>query len=482
MKRKAIKLGMVCLATAVAPFSIRAESVWRWKCPELAAAARSVTVEPVKFGKSWAYALEFDDGGTFAQDIAVPILEKFIYTDAPPGVSGGRKMPFVASVAVYPFVLDGENNTLLTWEQIRGLREKGWGVSNHSYWHTGNHWEPKDFLDEAQMRRELFWSQAILSHFLSGEKEICRRFVYPSGDFHYGPFLAEYGLNTTPIAFKNGNSLTAPIPPFDAESKYHLTNRNNMDAGAWDKRGGDDMDSFPQPRPAPGDFVLDFTHGMGKAGETNVLRWERRLGKISAEFGSGGDDSVWCGSTGEIIAYHAAAAKARAGSDRSGIFVDVPEGAFKSPLTLKIKLSRPLDALPAPPPGALVYRQGDQIWLTTPPLGDDSAPGVPRAKPVHDGPFQEKISFDKPVRLAAVRILQKGDPGAGFVPEITWVAKDGTNGRVPVENVLRWVPTKSRWGNWLLFPVVPDQPAPEIVELNIKPSPAFQKLELWATE
>ena len=75
MKRKAIKLGMVCLATAVAPFSIRAESVWRWKCPELAAAARSVTVEPVKFGKSWAYALEFDDGGTFAQDIAVPILE-----------------------------------------------------------------------------------------------------------------------------------------------------------------------------------------------------------------------------------------------------------------------------------------------------------------------------------------------------------------------------------------------------------------------
>ncbi|MEI8312600.1 MAG: hypothetical protein WCH98_17755, partial [Verrucomicrobiota bacterium] len=233
------------------------------------------------------------------------MLEKFSTTDAPAGVEGGRKMPFVASVAVYPFVLDGENNTLLTWAQIRGLREKGWGVSNHSYWHTGNHWEPKEFLDEAQMRRELFWSQAVLAHFLTGGNEICRRFVYPSGDYQYGPFLAEYGLNTTPVALKNSNSLTAPVPPFDAESKYHLTNRNNMDAGAWDKRGGEDMDSFPQPRPAPGDFVLDFTHGMGKPGEANVLRWERRLGRIAADFGAGGDDSVWCGSTGEIIAYHA---------------------------------------------------------------------------------------------------------------------------------------------------------------------------------
>ena len=86
------------------------------------------------------------------------------------------------------------------------------------------------------------------------------------------------------------------------------------------------------------------------------------------------------------------------------------------------------------------------------------------------------------MRLAGIRILQKGDPGTGFVPEIIWVAKDGSAGRVPVENVLRWVPTKSRWGNWLLFPVVPDQPAPEIVELNFKPSPVFQKLEIWAIE
>ena len=479
---KATTLWAACLTVGAAPCGLRAESSWRWECPELAAVIESVAVEPVKFGKSWAYALEFDDGGVFAQTIAAPMLEKLSFTDAPPGVSGGRKISFVASMALYPFVLDGDNGTLLTWEQIRGLRDKGWGVSNHSYWHTGNHWEPKDFLDEAQMRRELFWSQAVIAHFLNDGKEICRRFVYPSGDYHYGPFLAEYGLNTTPVAFKNGNSLTAPIPPFDAESKYHLTNRSNMDAGAWDKRGGDDMNSFPQPRPSPGDFVLDFTHGMGKPGEANVLRWERRLGKIAAEFGAGGDDSVWCGSTGEIIAYHAVAGKARAGSDKGGIFVEVPEGSFKTPLTLKIKLARPLQTIPSPPPGSLLYRQGDEIWLTTPPLGGDSTPGFLRAKPVHAGPFKEKISFEKPVRLAAVRILQKGDPGADFVPEITWVAKDGTTGKVPVENILRWVPTKSRWGNWLLFPVVPDQPAPEIVELNFKPSPAFKKVEVWTIE
>jgi hypothetical protein len=286
-------------------------------------------------------------------------------------------------------------------------------------------------------------------------------------------------LNTTPVAVKDGNSLSAPPAPFNAESKYRLTNRNNMDAGAWDKRGGDDMESFPRPRPAPGELVLDFTHSMGKEGEPNVARWERRLGKISAEFGSSGDDSVWCGSTAEIIAYHATATKARAGSDKKGIFVEVPEGAFKSPLTLHVKLSRPLDPLPPPPPGVLLYHKGDQLWLTIPPLGDDSTPPFLRAAPLPTEPFQEKITFAEPVRLAAVRILQQGDPGAGFVPEITWLAKDGTTGKVPVDNVLRWVPTKSRWGNWLLFPVVPDLPAPEVVELNFKPSPCFKRVEVW---
>lgn len=472
----------VTLGLAAAPCWLHAESPWRWESPELASVVESVTVEPVKFGKSWAYGLEFDDGGTFAEEIAAPMLEKFRFTDAPAGVPGGRKIPFVACVALYPFVLDGENGTLLTWDQIRGLRAKGWGVSNHSYWHTGNHWEPKDFLDEAQMRRELFWSQSILSHFLTDGKEICRRFVYPSGDFHYGPFLAEFGLNTTPVAFKNGNSLTGPATLFDAGSKFHIANRNNMDAGAWDKRGGDDMDSFPRPRPEPGAFVLDFTHGMGKAGEANVARWERRLGRIAAEFGADGDDSVWCGSAAEIVAYHATASKASAGSDNKGIFVEVPAGSFRTPLTLHVKLAKPLDPLPAAPPGAIVYGRGNELWITTPPLGDDSTPAFLRAKPVHETPFQEKIIFENPVRLAAVRILQKGDPGADFVPEITWVAKDGTTGRVPVENILRWVPTKSRWGNWILFPVVPDGPAPEIVELNLKPSPAFKRVEVWAVE
>ncbi len=472
-----------CLTAALLPCTGLCEDTrWLWESPELAAAAESVIVEPLKFGKSWAYALEFDDGGIFARDVAEPMLGKLGFTDAPPGVPGGRKMPFVASMAIYPFVIDGGNNTLLTWEQLRALRAKGWGVSNHSYWHTGNHWEPKDFLDEAQMRRELFWSQAVFAHFLSDGHEILRRFVYPSGDYHYGPFLAEYGLNTTPVAFKNGNSLTATPAAFDAGSKYLLANRNNMDAGAWDKRGGDDMDSFPQPRPQPGDFVLDFTHGMGKAGEPNVLRWERRLGRIFSEFGAEGDDSMWCGSSAEIVAYHAAATKARAGIDKAGIFVEVPEGSAKTPLTLRIKLARPLDSLPPAPPGAIVYRQGNDVWVTTPPLGSDATPGFLRAKPVHAGPFEEKIVLPAAVRLAAVRLLQNGNPGDGFVPEISWVAKDGSKGKVPVENILRWSPIKSRWGNWLLFPIVPDQPTPEVVELNFSPSPNFKGVELWSLE
>ena len=239
---KTMPLWIVCLAAAGAVGGVRGESTWRWECPELAGAVGTVTVEPVKFGKAWAYGLEFDDGGSFAWDLAAPMLEKFRYTDAPPGVAGGHAKPFVASVAVYPFVIGGENNTLLTWEQIRGLRDKGWGVSNHSYWHTGNHWEPKEFLDEAQMRRELFWSQAVLARFLSDGNEICRRFVYPSGDFHYGPFLAEYGLNTTPVALKGGNSLTAP--PAGSRSKMFCAGCRRNPAGAT----GCSSRSFPTSR------------------------------------------------------------------------------------------------------------------------------------------------------------------------------------------------------------------------------------------
>jgi len=122
---KATTLWIACLVVGGGVGSVRGETTWRWECPELAATAGSVTVEPVKFGKSWAYALEFDDGGVFAQDVAAPMLEKFSFTDAPPGVPGGRKIPFVASMAIYPFVIGGENNTLLTWEQILSPRDKG---------------------------------------------------------------------------------------------------------------------------------------------------------------------------------------------------------------------------------------------------------------------------------------------------------------------------------------------------------------------
>ncbi|MEI8312601.1 MAG: hypothetical protein WCH98_17760 [Verrucomicrobiota bacterium] len=44
-------LRTACLAAFMAPCGLRAESAWRWECPELAAATEAVTVEPVKFGK-----------------------------------------------------------------------------------------------------------------------------------------------------------------------------------------------------------------------------------------------------------------------------------------------------------------------------------------------------------------------------------------------------------------------------------------------
>jgi len=454
-------------------------SLWSWEDAGLAGRIDSVEILPVKYGKDWAYALEFDDGGSYALEVAKPMLERFAYTDAPPGVPGGTRRPFVASLALYPFMLDSGNRAFLSWEQVRELRGAGWGVVNHSYWHTGNHWQPENALEESQLRRELFWSQAILSYFVFDGEKMCRRIVYPSGDFHYGPYIAEYGLIALPLASEKGNTLLGEPPPFDADSKFRLSHRNNMDAAAWDNRGGGDLDSFPEPRPAPGQLVLDFTHGIGKPGEPNLARWERRLGQIATHYGAEGDDSVWMASTAEILAYRRAAVLATVRLTSNGLAVEVPDGAPEAALTLRLKLKNPDAPLPEPPPGTRLHRAGAEAWLTTPTLGDDATPEFLRVARVHHGPFLESVHFEQPIRLAAVRILQRGDL-RGFVPEISWRGPNGETGEVPVQNILRWSPLASRWGAWLLFPLVPDLPAPEVVEILIKPSPHFHGIEVWS--
>jgi len=122
----------------------------------------TASVSPLKYGKSWAYSIEFDDGTVFPVQYAEALISQFKYTDAPPGVAGGKERPFVATCAINPYTIDTPNTTILTWTQLKSLMEKGWGIVNHSYWHTGVHWDPDKMNSPDQFQRELFWSLTMI--------------------------------------------------------------------------------------------------------------------------------------------------------------------------------------------------------------------------------------------------------------------------------------------------------------------------------
>jgi hypothetical protein len=477
-----LALGVLAIATCLA--SIRATAAtWEWPCPELAAATVKVEIAPVKYGKTWAYAIEFDDGGSFVRTHAEALITGHQFTDAPPGVADGTPKPFVAGLSLFAAPLDGGNTAYLTWAEIRRLHDRGWGVVNHSYWHSGNHWDPKEFLTEDQFRRELFWSQAVFGHFIWDGKQTCCHFVFPSGDSHYGPHLAEFGLLTRPVATRQGNSLTAPAMPFDAASKWRRCRRNNLDHAAWVKSGGEPMAAFPQPAPAPGELVVDFTHGIAAPGTDNYRNWETRLSTIEQRYGIKGDDSLWCAPTAEILAYHELAKTARAEMAKGTLTVTFPEKIPPSSLTLILTCDPAMSGSIVPPPGGLVFRHGTTLWLTTPPLGKPwPLPPSPRVAPVHRLPFAPDITLPAPVSLAAVRILQRGGPATSFVPKITLIDEHGAEHDLDLAPLLRWCPVKSRWGNWLLFPVVPDHPAPLVKGLRMAADPCFKEVEIWAVD
>jgi hypothetical protein len=153
----------------------------------------TVSVCPLQYGKAWAYAVEIDDSPTAMLTVVAPELEKYHFTTAPAGAAGGARLPFVGTGAVMVNMVSGGNGTFLTWEQLKELQARGWGIASHSYWHTGNHWDPTQALAPADFRRELYWSQAMFAALLGGGR--CPiHFVYPNGDPGYG---GAHGFSTT---------------------------------------------------------------------------------------------------------------------------------------------------------------------------------------------------------------------------------------------------------------------------------------------
>lgn len=131
-----LKAGLLggCLALVGGLELSAGEQVWSMPLPGVSTGTQ-ISVAPVKYGKTWCYSVEMDDGGANAL-IMDKLLAEAFYTDAPAGVPGGRARRFVGGLALIGCSLD-KNSTVLSSAQVRQLQAAGWGVVNHGYWHTG---------------------------------------------------------------------------------------------------------------------------------------------------------------------------------------------------------------------------------------------------------------------------------------------------------------------------------------------------------
>jgi hypothetical protein len=449
------------------PLASKAASfTWEWK-PAAGEAAPSAEVCPLKYGKEWAWTLEIDDGPSTAMSVSQPLLSRFQYTDAPPGLKGGALRPLVGSVAVMMVRVDCQNSRYLTWEDLKKLESLGWGVLNHSYWHTGNHWDPTKYLKPEQFRRELFWSQALLAAML-WDGRAASQFVYPNGDWHYGEHLKEFGIRGA--THVGGKGRKAGGTSEERKSR----NRNHLDEGVWAKNG-DPMAFFPKAGPAPGELVIDFTHGMNEdPSSPNRKRWEERLTRIAADFGKDGADTMWGGTTEEVADYAMAAPEAKATAAPGKLTVELPDDSPGAALTVHLKGLNPSSEM-KPPQGGVLHRKGDEAWVTLPRLGQPRgvpAPS-PRVKRLLAGKAED-TPLSPPAPVAAVRLLQQGKLPSG-PPRVELVLEDGTTREV--KPGAETPPDLS--GLWLLYSTVPDMPAPKAKEVRVEPNPSVKQMEIW---
>jgi hypothetical protein len=440
------------------------------------AKASKVSLTPFLYGKTWAYTVELDDGGILAKDIAQPLLAEYKYTDAPPGVKGGKEMPFVGSAAVMSCNMAGGNGTVLSWEDVKFLLSKGWDITNHSYWHTGCHWDKTKLLSPDQFKRELFWSQAIFSHYVYDDKKAPLTFVYPSGDYNYKPFLKEFNLLAGSRA--GGNSAASIL---DHKFDIFELGRSNLDGLGTDKNK-DPMGHFPKDNIKDGTLHIDFSHGINtKKDSENYRAWQERLKTISDKYGAMGADNVWCAPTAELVKYVLAAKSAKVDVAAGKVTLTIRADTSESRLTIflegipeSVKLDLPKDGL--------IYRQGDKTWITTPVLGKPNPIPNPKVKIGYEGSFAPEIKFDKPMKVAAIRLQQSGAFAQGFTPKITFQLKDGGKKEFYSARIHKWVGTGSRWGFWCLYPLLPDEDAVLANGIELATDPALKKVQVWVLE
>ncbi|MGE5609052.1 MAG: hypothetical protein ACM359_07345 [Bacillota bacterium] len=387
------------------------EWTWTWKPAPGDDKTPTAEICTFKYGKRWAYAIEIDDGPKWIASFAVPFLAQYHYTDAPPGVPGGIKKPFVGSAAVIVGAT-GNNDSLLNWDDLAKLFDSGWGVMNHSYDHHANDWSGESAkLNDQQAYADAFWSQTILAAKLPGGRAPTGA-VYANGYLAYNRnnALAACGIG---IATRVGSD--SPRDVLDPQTKWLDFNRSYLDEKVWsnEQNQGKPMADFPggeQDGPPANSLVIDFTHEIErKPGSANQDRWRNRLKTIESRWGVGGGDSLWCAPTGEVADYIRAAHAAKLTMTSGKLTVSLPDGLPGSALTLRLR-GIGNQAIVQAPEGGSLYRQGNAIVLTSPRIGPwGTNPPHPRLKCIYNGPAVS-VDFSKPVRVAGVTMRIFGNP------------------------------------------------------------------------
>lgn len=380
-----------------------AEWSWTWTATP-AAKAPKAEIAPFKFGKHFAYAVEIDDNPSSALTVVQPLLSNYHFTNAPPGIAGGKRLPFVGGVGVIVASTGGGNNSYLNWDQLRELKRLGWGVLNHSYAHAGRAWgNPPEILSPDQIRHDLFWSQSLIGHEMGGRTTT--HFIYPNGYTAYRDHLNEFGLRT---ASRVGASPASRIL-YAANANWKDVDRNYLDEGAWTAQGkGDPEWGLSSVSSLAGAIIIDFTHNIeADSRSKNHQRWKTRLDRIASRWGDKGSDEIWCAPSDEIFEYASALKSAKLSLQPGKLSLSLPDNVPGASLTIHLS-GLPEQATISAPPQSILHRNSSEAWLTTPLIGQ---PGSPLPKPmvrrIHAG-RAANFKLDKPASIAAIRLLQSG--------------------------------------------------------------------------
>ena len=405
----------------LAPLSLTAAE-WSYTWPAVAKdsakeTAVSAEICPFKYGKTWAYAIEIDDGPKWVTTFAVPFFAQFHFTDAPPGVSGGSPRPFVGSVAAIASTIDC-NDTAVNHDDFSALSKVGWGVINHSLTHEGRSWgDEAGRLSDRQVHEDAFWSQVLIAAAMPNGRAPTAA-VYANGytDYNRGDALCKVGIR---LATRVGGS--SPREVTSAKLAWMDFPRSYLDENAWTNEWSKSevMADFPgaaEQGPAANMVVIDFTHDINRAADSaNQQRWQARLSNIEKRWGAGGADSLWCAPSGDISDYVHAAAAATFIHASGKVTVRLPDEQPGTALTLKLT-GIPLTTKLPTPVGGTLHRQGTVAWITSPLIG--SAGTLPPAVHcVYDGKAGT-IDLPAGTQVAGITLRIHGELPADFTYRI----------------------------------------------------------------